>query len=105
MVPKNAASPSTAMTDRTGCSTRRLENRLSAEDIVSIKSSIVRTDLTSSSVSRRNSTDMTGELRSVGGVGRIGQVGQVGRVGQVGQVGEDCCLTYQAHLTHLTYET
>jgi hypothetical protein len=45
--------PSTESTARTGCSTRFVEKLFSADAIVSMRSSIVRTDLTSDSVRMR----------------------------------------------------
>ena len=53
IVPKNASS-AMGMTARTGCSIEWLENRASADAIVSIRSSIVRTAFTSASLSRWN---------------------------------------------------
>ena len=56
MVAKNEWS-SIGIVGRTGWTTRPVEKRRSAEVIVSIRSSIVRTAFTSASVSSRNRTD------------------------------------------------
>ena len=56
--PKNA-SDRIVTTVRTGCSTFPVEKRASADSIVSTRSSIVRTDLTSDSVSRRKRSGMS----------------------------------------------